>query len=116
MEKIKLPPCAVADPTKCGECGRFDTCEDYVPAGGFDALAEAVKNAGLIIALEGPREWANFETRKLTLGYGITFLRKNETTGKVEIMIRKVDLIPTLALLAAIIAYNELCDKDANDV
>jgi len=124
MNKIELPPCESAGPegacfwavigTMCGFREIPAGCPRYVPASGdyptgFDALAAAVRRAGIYMKLSGPAfhnfpDPKDFLGRIEVFGYRVVFnvQGKEYKYGKDEIRPE-----PTAALVAACLKCNE---------
>ena len=114
MNKIKLPPCESAGPegacfwavigTMCGFREIPAGCPRYVPASGnyptgFDALAAAVRKAGLFYELKDPYPNKDADQCQVEM---VTQPRFRGWRGvKIE------GPTPTAALLAACLKYNE---------
>lgn len=103
---IKLPegPCFNEDDWPCllyeRRYGEGEKCPEYHTCVTFDALAAAVADAGFCFTLFGYREHT---------GFTVYIWVDNEFDG--EYGIKGAGATPTLALLAAIKAYNEREEK-----
>ena len=96
MTKITLPPCAAKAPICGDDCGRYDTCGDYEPFGGFDAVAAAIREL----------LYLNYEQRGPRSGNipGKEYSAKISDGGREYVAFEST---PTAALVAAALAHNE---------
>ena len=99
MTKITLPPCAAKAPICGDDCGRYDTCGDYEPFGGFDAVAAAVRKAGYLPLIRGAKYSDDYIAAVISVGGGPLKIElvESEETGPT----------PTAALVAAAVKVNE---------